>query len=146
MIRVAVLLGFSLSLFAASPADSVRKVLENQARDWNRGDIAAFMTGYENSPETTFVGTAVTKGYAAVLDRYKKKYQSKAEMGTLEFSAIEVRMLCRDSASVIGRFHLDRAKDAGGEASGIFSLVLHRSSAGWKIIIDHTAADPPKAN
>ncbi len=38
---------------------AVRKVLETQAADWNRGDIEAFMRGYHNSPETTFIGDRV---------------------------------------------------------------------------------------
>ena len=135
MLRILVL----LALMLAPPEAEIRKVLDDQTAAWNRGDIPSFMTGYENSPNTTFVGTSVTKGYAAVLERYKQKYSSKAIMGTLKFSELEVRMLGSDYAGVTGRFHLDRTKEAGDEAKGIFSLVFKKTPGGWKIIVDHTS-------
>jgi ketosteroid isomerase-like protein len=130
------------ALLAASPESDIRKVLNDQTLAWNRGDIPAFMSGYENSPNTTFVGADVSKGYAAVLERYKQKYSSKAKMGTLRFSDLEVNMLGADYAEVMGRFHLDRTKEAGGEANGIFTLLFRRTPAGWKIIVDHTSSTP----
>lgn len=139
MLRFILLIAFAGRLAAASPETGIRKVLDDQVAAWNRGDIPAFMTGYEDSPNTTFVGPDVSKGYAAVLARYQKKYASKAQMGTLKFSDLEVRMLGLDHACVIGRFHLDRAKEAGGEASGIFTLVFTKTHAGWKIVVDHTS-------
>jgi len=66
---------------------------------WNRGDIDAFMNGYSRSDETLFVsGDDVTRGRQKVLDRYKKKYSDRAEMGTLAFSNLEItkqRFSCR---------------------------------------------------
>ena len=44
-----------------------------------------------------------------------------------------------DYAMVIGRFHLARKREAGGEASGIFTLLFHKTGQGWKIILDHTS-------
>ncbi len=67
MSRTLVFLAFILPLAAAPPKPTSASVLDDQTLAWNRGDIATFMTGYENSPNTTFVGTSVTKGYAAVL-------------------------------------------------------------------------------
>jgi ketosteroid isomerase-like protein len=57
----------------------------------------------------------------------------------LTFSGLEIRMLGTDYASVIGHFHLDRTKEAGGEASGIFTLLFKKTAEGWKIIQDHTS-------
>lgn len=139
MPRLLLLFALVTGLAAASPEIDIRKVLDDQVAAWNRGDIPAFMTGYDNSPDTTFVGANVTKGYAAVLERYQKTYSSKEKMGTLSFSIVEVRMLGTDHACVIGRFHLDRTKEAGGEASGIFTLIFNKTSAGWKIVVDHTS-------
>ena len=129
----------ALPLIAAAPEQEIREVLDAQVAAWNRGDIPAFMEGYDNSEATTFVGTAITKGHAQVLARYLKSYPTRERMGTLRFADIEVRMLGSDYASVIGRFHLDRAADAGGEASGIFTLLFHRTGQGWKVILDHTS-------
>jgi uncharacterized protein (TIGR02246 family) len=126
-------------LFAATPEDSIRQVLNDQVSAWNRGDVKSFMDGYENSPDTTFVGAKITKGHAAVLERYIERYPTKEKMGTLTFSDIEIRMLGTDYASVIGHFHLDRTKPAGGEASGVFTLLFKKTADGWKIIQDHTS-------
>ena len=118
---------------------AIRKVLADQVQAWNRGDIEAFMRGYEDSPETTFVSDRVIKGYAPVLERYKTRYPTPEKMGKLRFSDLEVRLLGSEHASVIGRFHLDRTAEAGGPASGIFTLLLRKSASGWKIILDHTS-------
>ena len=129
----------ALPLAAASPQEDIRKVLDDQVSAWNRGDIPAFMDGYDNSEATTFVGATVTKGHAEVLANYRKRYPTREKMGVLKFSDIEIRMLGADYASVLGRFHLDRSAGAGGESSGIFTLVFHRTAHGWKVILDHTS-------
>ncbi|TCK71718.1 uncharacterized protein (TIGR02246 family) [Acidipila rosea] len=128
-------------LMAARTAETaIRQVLAAQEAAWNRGDVEEFMHGYEDSPETTFIGKSVEHGYAQILARYKRVYAGKAAMGTLEFSDLSVRMLGGDHAVVTGRFHLDRDAAAGGEAKGVFSLVFEREDAGWKIILDHTTS------
>jgi uncharacterized protein (TIGR02246 family) len=129
----------ALPLIAAGPEQEIRNVMDAQVAAWNRGDIQAFMEGYDNSEATTFVGKDITKGHAMVLARYLKSYPTREKMGTLRFSDIEMRMLGTDYASVIGRFHLDRAADAGGEAAGIFTLLFHKAGQGWKVILDHTS-------
>src|SRR5438477_646886 len=37
-----------------SAEQAIRKVLDDQTRAWNRGDIEGFMVGYWKSPELTF--------------------------------------------------------------------------------------------
>ncbi len=97
------------------------------------------MQGYNNSPETTFMGTSVTKGYTGVLERYKKRYSTGESMGMLEFTEVEVKLLGKKHAVVTGRFHLERTPAGGGESKGIFSLVFEHEPTGWKIILDHTS-------
>ena len=129
----------ALQLVAATPEQQIRAVLDTQVAAWNRGDIPGFMDGYDKSESTTFVGAAITKGHAQVLANYEKRYPTREKMGTLKFSDIEIRKLGPDYASVLGRYHLDRSADAGGEASGIFTLIFHKTAQGWKIIQDHTS-------
>ena len=129
----------ALPLLAASPDQEIRRVLDDQVSAWNRGDISAFMDGYDKSDSTTFIGDAITKGHAQVLARYLKRYPTREKMGTLRFTDLEIHSLGTEYASVIGRFHLDRSGEAGGEAAGIFSLLFHRTAQGWKIILDHTS-------
>jgi uncharacterized protein (TIGR02246 family) len=128
-----------LPLLAAGPEQEIRQVLDDQVAAWNRGDIPAFMEGYNQSESTTFVGTEITKGHAQVLARYLKRYPTREKMGMLRFSDLEVRMLGAEYASVLGRFHLDRGAEAGGEAAGIFTLLFHKTGQGWKVILDHTS-------
>ncbi len=129
----------SASLLASS-AEEIRAVLDRQARDWNRGDISAFMRGYDRSPELTFAGqSGVRRGFEAVEARYREKYSTPAKMGKLRFSEVEVRMLGENHALVLGRFDLDRAAAFGGPASGRFTLVLVKRPQGWRILHDHTS-------
>lgn len=124
---------------------TIRAAIVAQAEAWNRGDVQAFMQTYEHSPETTFVGTNIGKGYEKILERYQKNYTTREQMGTLTFNDVEVRMLpgsCgkAEFAVVTGRFHLERSQK--GEAKkddGIFSLVWRKGPQGWKIVLDHTS-------
>lgn len=137
--RVVGLLFAAFILVAQTPEATIREELSRQVEAWNRGDIPSFMEGYENSPHTTFVGKAVTKGHAQVLADYKKRYPSKAQMGSLRFTILEVQMLGAEHANVLGRFALKRTKEAGGDTSGIFTLLFRKTGKGWKIIQDHTS-------
>ncbi len=130
---------------SANDEAEIRTVIAAQVAAWNRGDIAAFMQAYEDSPDTTFVGLTVRKGYKPILERYRKEYTTPEQMGMLTFSDLEIRLLpgsCgkAEFALVTGRFHLDRK--ARGEAKkddGIFSLVWRKGAWGWKILLDHTS-------
>lgn len=123
--------------FAASAEQNVRAVLQAQVEAWNRGDLETFVSAY--SPETVFIGREVTRGDRNVLERYRRSYATRAQMGTLSFSDLEVKLLDGGYASVIGRFHLQRAPEGGGDAHGIFTLLFRKTTAGWKIILDHTS-------
>jgi uncharacterized protein (TIGR02246 family) len=118
----------------------VLAVVQKSADDWNRGDLAAFVQCYEQSPDTTFVGTEVSRGTAAILGRYRRNYPDRDHMGTLTFSERHARPLGPDLAIVTGRFHLERKAGSGGNKNGIFTLVLRKAEAGWRIIHDHTSA------
>jgi uncharacterized protein (TIGR02246 family) len=131
-------LGQAQSVPSADTA--IRLTMEEQVAAWNRGDIEAFMHAYEDSPETTFIGKSVEHGYQPILERYKKAYAGRDAMGKLDFSELVVRPLGEGYAVVTGRYHLARTSAGGGDARGTFSLVLEKTEAGWKIILDHTSA------
>jgi uncharacterized protein (TIGR02246 family) len=116
----------------------VIKVLLAQEAAWNKGDLTAFASSYKDAPDTLFVTHQVSRGFSGLLDQYKRDYPSRAAMGTLAFSELEVRPLDENFAVVIGKYHLDRSKKDGGNAEGLFTLVVEKTDAGWKIIIDHT--------
>jgi ketosteroid isomerase-like protein len=118
-------------------AAAVRSVLDAQVAAWNRGDIEGFMDGYARSRETVFVsGDKVTHGWQTVLDNYKKGYSTREKMGQLAFSELEITPLSKNSAVALGRWQLTRAQDS---PHGRFTLILRRTSAGWRIVHDHTS-------
>jgi uncharacterized protein (TIGR02246 family) len=122
---------------------AIRQVLTEQCEAWNRGDVAAFMKGYWNSPEVTFAGgSGFVKGWEPVTARYKTQYPDQAAMGKLDFSELQIRPLGPDAALVLGKWHLNRAS---GDVGGIFSLVFQRMSDGWRIVHDHTSVVPPRS-
>ena len=116
----------------------VVKVLTQQERDWNHGDLDAFAIGYKNAPDILFVGHQISRGYAGMLADYKGNYPNREAMGTLTFGDLEPHVLDDRFATVVGHYHLDRSKKSGGPAEGIFSLVFEKTDKGWKIILDHT--------
>jgi len=127
----------SFAAFAQAAAEAeIRKVMEDQAAAWNRGDIDGFMRGYWNSPKLVFVsGTNVTRGWQPTLDRYKKNYASREKMGTLAFSDLEITVLSKNAAVVLGAWALK----APGDPHGKFTLVFRKFRDGWRIVMDHTS-------
>jgi ketosteroid isomerase-like protein len=144
--RLIVLMTFfllaAMSSFAQSDSqkakitDEIRAVMNKQAADWNRGDIPAFMEGYWKSDQLTFVSTRVTKGWQPTLDNYKRSYPDKNAMGNLTFSDLEITVLSKDSALVLGSWSLKREKDTPG---GKFTLIFRKFKEGWRIVHDHTS-------
>jgi uncharacterized protein (TIGR02246 family) len=128
------------TLRAQSAEDSIKQVLVDQQNAWNQGDIVTFMHGYDDSPQTTFIGKSVEHGYAMILARYQRNYASHDAMGQLAFSDLDVRILGPEHAVVTGHFHLTRSQAGGGDATGTFSLVFEKKPSGWKIILDHTSS------
>jgi ketosteroid isomerase-like protein len=126
------------SSYDIKAADAIKAVLDAQRDAWNRGDLEGYMDGYDRSPNTEFVGgDTITRGWQTVLDRYKKNYNSREKMGVLTFSEIEITMLSKDAALVLGRWHLKRAKD---DPHGTFSLLFRKTKAGWRIVHDHSSS------
>ena len=121
----------------AKIATEIRKVMNDQTDAWNRGDIDGFMAGYWRSEKLVFVsGTNVTRGWQPTLDRYKKSYDTKAKMGTLKFSDLEITVLSKDAAVVLGSWELERTGDA---PNGKFTLIFRKFKDGWRVVHDHTS-------
>jgi beta-aspartyl-peptidase (threonine type) len=123
-------------------ARDIESICREQQAAWNRGDVAAFMrAGYLDSNELTFFsGGEVTRGYDTVLARYERRYKSEgAEMGRLTFSELETERLGADHAILRGRWALDfQSRD---DIGGLFTLVVRRTSDGWRIVHDHTSVN-----
>lgn len=143
---LALLLLASVPFFAqdgpsATPR-AIEQVLEDQVAAWNRHDLEAFMLGYWHSSALTFFsGGESARGWQHALERYQKRYQSEGqEMGRLAFSELQIEPLGTDSAFVRGAFTLTMSQNKTYQ--GLFTLVFRKFPEGWKIIHDHTSAQP----
>ena len=117
--------------------DIVKTVLA-QEKAWNAGDIAGYVKGYKDSPDTVFIGKEVSRGFKQILLDYEHNYPDRSSMGALTFSELEVHPITDTLAVCIGKYHLERSKKDGGTADGLFSLVMEKTPDGWKIVLDHT--------
>jgi ketosteroid isomerase-like protein len=142
MIRRFVLIGcvalWASAASAQEEAKAIRTVLDDQVAAWNAKDLPAFMKGYWESDDLTFFsGNTTTKGWKATLDRYRKRYQGEGkEMGKLSFEDLVIELLGAEHALVRGRFRLRIGEES---PTGIFTLILRKTPAGWRIIHDHTS-------
>jgi uncharacterized protein (TIGR02246 family) len=119
-------------------AAEIRAVLSAQAEAWNRGDVDGYMAGYAKSPNTIMLsGDQITRGWQTVRDRYKNNYNSPEKMGKLDFDGVEINLLSKDAAVVIGSWALTRA---GDNPHGRFTLIFRRLPEGWRIVHDHTSS------
>ncbi|MFQ5430523.1 MAG: YybH family protein [Phycisphaerae bacterium] len=155
---IGLIIGAHLACFATgcgAPTDhpDIRAVLDQQVRAWNTGDIEGFMAGYWQSDELTFTTTRskkataadatgeethTTRGWQATLDRYRARYPTRDDMGTLGFEALRIADTGSGEADVAGRYRLDRP---AGPATGRFFLKMRRIDGAWRIVRDHTVAD-----
>ncbi len=128
---------------ADAPAEAeIRAVLDAQTEAWNKGKLEDFMKGYWRSPKLTFYSAGNKRaGYDAVLERYRKTYQSEGkEMGKVAFSDVEVELLGKKAAVVRGRWGLTMSD--GKKLGGLYTLIFRKfKKAGWQIIHDHTSSD-----
>lgn len=102
------------------------------------------MAGYAKSDALVFTsGGNIRRGWAETFQKYQARYGTDpSTMGTLAFEILGVQSLGADGAVVLGRWALTNTPVAGG---GIFSVVLERTGEGWRVVHDHTSADPPPA-
>jgi beta-aspartyl-peptidase (threonine type) len=124
------------------PQQEIGAMLQRSAADWNRGDLDGFMSDYVKDSLTSYMaGAHVQYGWQALYDRYQKNYFAPGKSrDSLSFDELRVRALTLDLAFATARFKLSRGDSV--VASGPFTLVLQRQGDRWKILHDHTSADP----
>ena len=136
IVALLILMASAVSAQESKAQLAIRKVMDDQAAAWNRGDVEGFMQGYWKSEKLTFVSSRVTRGWQQTLDNYKRSYDTREKMGTLTFSDLEITILSKDVALVLGSWSLKRANDAPG---GKFTLIFRKFKEGWRVVHDHTS-------
>src|SRR5262245_64635154 len=124
------------------PQAEITAALTRSAGTWNRGDLAGFMSDYAKDSLTSYVsGGHVQYGWQPLYDRYQANYFAPGKSrDSLSFDEVRVRALTADLAYATARFKLSRGDSV--VASGPFTLVLQRQGDRWRILHDHTSADP----
>ncbi|MBL0881828.1 MAG: nuclear transport factor 2 family protein [Chitinophagaceae bacterium] len=130
---------FQLTFSFAQNKDeqNIRNMLDRQTKDWNRGDIPAFMKGYWENDSLMFIGkNGVTYGYQTTLNNYKKNYPDATAMGQLEFQILQVKPLGNAHYFVLGKWMLKRTI---GDLSGHYTLLFKKIKGQWVIVADHSS-------
>lgn len=129
----------TLSFSQNKDFNKIKKLMAIQSDCWNKGDIDCFMETYWKSNELQFIGSkGVTYGWKNTLNRYKKNYPTKADMGQLTFEIINMDKRSRKVISVVGKWHLKRGADLG-DLEGHFLLILKKIKGNWVIVSDHSS-------
>ncbi len=131
---------FALKSVAQSTTqrNEVLNVLARQNKNWNEGNISAFMEDYWKSDSLMFIGSkGVVYGWKATLDRYNKSYPDRATMGTLKFDIQKTDFHSATTCWVLGKWHLTRPEK--GDIGGYFTLILKKINGKWLIVSDHTS-------
>ena len=114
----------------------IQTLITRQEAAWNDKNIEGFMEDYWKSEDFTFQsGNNRLYGWEALLNRYKKSYSAE-NWGNLDFTDIQIKVLTNDYAYALGRYKLT-LKDSAKE--GLFTIILKKMPAGWKIIHDHSS-------
>lgn len=116
---------------------AVRNLLADQTKEWNNGNIPAFMETYWKSDSLMFIGkNGVTYGWQKTMDNYKKNYPDTIAMGKLKFELLEVKRLSNIYFFVVGKWHLTRSI---GDIGGTFTLLFRNINNKWVIVADHSS-------
>ncbi|MBS1573160.1 MAG: nuclear transport factor 2 family protein [Bacteroidetes bacterium] len=119
-----------------SQKKEIMQVLQNQKTAWNKADVEGYMQGYWKNDSLVFIGSkGPVYGWKTTLENYKKSYNTPAKMGELNFSDIQIKLLDKNYAFVLGRWKITRENDS---PNGIFTLIFQKFGKDWKIISDHT--------
>ncbi|HKB43086.1 MAG TPA: DUF4440 domain-containing protein [Chitinophagaceae bacterium] len=129
---------FSVAAFSQEKDElSIRKLMDEQTKAWNRGDIEGFMKGYWENDSLMFVGkSGITYGWTNTLNNYIKGYPDTAAMGKLSFNITAVKKLSKEYYYVIGKWYLQRSI---GDLGGHYTLLFKKEKGRWVIIADHSS-------
>lgn len=133
------LVGMLLLCMACNSSEEADKaeiisLLRDQEKAWSNHDLEGFMQTYWKSDSLKFYGASgLTLGWQKTLEGYQKRYPTKDETGTLNFTIDDMTQIESNSYHVMGQYHLKRK--AGG-ANGVFLIILRKIDGEWKIVAD----------
>ena len=117
-------------------------MLANAARNWNRGDLDAFVEDYLPGAQTTYIGSrGVLRGPEAIRAAYAPRFAPGAVRDSLSFELLDVDPLSSDLTNVVATYILARRVGARDSvtARGPTSLLMRRVNGRWRIVHDHSS-------
>ena len=131
----------SMALDPAKLHAAVDSLLDDSERAWNGGDLNGFLYWYKRGPETTFMGSrGPVHGWDAIRERYAPRFEEGAPRDSLRFEDLETRPLAPWLGLATARYVLFQGDST--TSTGVFTLVLERTSEGWRIVHDHSSESP----
>ena len=116
---------------------AILKMLQAQEKEWNNGNLDAFMKGYWQNDSLLFIGKNGPKyGYNVTLENYKKGYPDTARMGKFTSTILSMKKLSKEYYFVVGKWYLKRSV---GDVSGHYTLLIRKINGEWVIVADHSS-------
>ena len=117
---------------------AIETMLDRSAAAWNAGDLDGFMESFAAGSTTSFMtGDGPIYGREVIRQAYASSFETGARRDSLRFEDLEVRMLPPLVGIVTLRYVLEREETT--TASGWVTLVVRRTSDGWRIVHDHSS-------
>ena len=117
--------------------NEIQTIMDKQKAAWNAGSVEGFMKYYWQSDDFTFQGgNRRLQGWNELFAMYKKSYAGE-NMGQLDFTDIEIRVIAKNYAYVLGRWHVSLKNTV---KEGLFTLIFKKFDVGWRIIVDHSSS------
>ena len=128
----------SISAFSQNKDETaILKMLQAQEKEWNNGNLEAFMKGYWQNDSLLFIGKNGPKyGYNITLENYKKGYPDTARMGKFTSTILSMKKLSKEYYFVVGKWYLKRSV---GDVIGHYTLLIRKINGEWVIIADHSS-------
>lgn len=114
----------------------IRATLQITADGWNKGDLDQYLSAYTKDA-TEMLPSGPAGGVEAIEKTMKEGFWKTGKpLQTLRYENLEVRMLGKKGALVIGKYVLSGAERP--DRTGWFTTVWLKTKNGWRMIHDHS--------
>ena len=126
---------------AKTDTQVVHEVLLKMLDRWNAHDIDGLMSVFWNSPSLlAVIDTEQFDGWENLYRSYKTQYRNLTNMGTVNPTRVEVRLLEPDLAFGVISWTIQYPENAhAAEIVGMSTINIQKFNSSWKIVALHTS-------
>src|SRR5580698_4047736 len=126
---------------AKTDTQLVYEVLLKMLDRWNAHDIDGLMSVYWNSPSLlAVIDTEQFDGWENLYRSYKTQYRNLTNMGTVNPTRVEVKLLEPDLAFGVVSWTIQYPENAhASEIVGTSTMNIQKFDSSWKIVALHTS-------